>query len=174
MTMPYRGVSELNTQVRRLSVVSSLVRLLGREALSENVLLSRLFRWSASLEEASLEYRQSTGKVTVEGVPKPAAARRYLSFAQAAGLIVKVSEIYRTTRLGLILYPFLGETSETVALSAAEKLFFGYILLTCDADILLTIVTQLLDKPQMKTVEYQREFRDYHVRRLNFRIEAST
>lgn len=172
--MPYRGVLELNTQVRRLSIVSALIRLLGHEALSEKILLSRLFRWSKLQEEEGADYRQATGKVTIKGIFKPAAARRYLSFAQAIGLIVKVSGAYRATRLGLVLYPFLDENSRTIALSIPGKLFFGYILLSYDSDILLTIVAQLLDKPQLKIVEYQREFREYHVNRLNHRIEAST
>lgn len=173
MTMPYRGVLDLNTQVRRLEVLSALVRLLGREALSEQALQARLFRWSTAQERESPQYSLASGKVTSGGEPKPAAARRYLSFAQAIQLIVNVSGMYRLTRLGLILFPFLTEPSETGIALVSQRLFFGYVLLMQDADIMLTVVTQMLDRPQSKIVEYQRGFRDYHVRRLNHRIEAS-
>jgi hypothetical protein len=81
--------------------------------------------------------------------------------------------MYRNTQLGRVLLPFLTNRG-SIELSISEKLFYGYVLLTGDSDVLLTVLAQMREKPNSTLAEYQETFQQRHVQWLNARIERTS
>ena len=87
----FRFITTLNTQVRILSIVSQITKIIGSKQLPKQFLQSALVKWSALEEQKSSEYKNHRGKIT-ENVKPTAAFEHYLEFASSLGLISMPSE----------------------------------------------------------------------------------
>lgn len=145
--------------------------MLGTEALMESTLLQRLFRWSKDVDIES-KFSQTTGLIVREGLEKPAAAKQYFKLAVGANLMVRITGMYRNTRLGLVLANLLRNSKKELGeISTEEKLLYAYAFLNSDTDILCTILTQLIENPGLTISEYQDKFQARHIKIINDRIE---
>lgn len=159
------GITEINTQVRRLGYVSGLLTILGSRTLSELLLLERLQTWSVKHEDALRTYPYRQGQI--KPTRQMTGAKRYTELALSLGLVGKIAGAYRVTRFGRSLLPFLG--SNTFALSLIEKVSYLYWLVIRDEDRLLTVLEMLTEKPEQSLALLQRNFQDRYVRRLTAR-----
>src|SRR3989304_5684892 len=176
LDVPLREITELNTQVRILSVISHLLRTLGRQSLPEEIIKRDLIEWSSTQESLDVDYCRRTGKLTNNRKPT-AAFRRYLTFAKALGLVENIGRAYRRSRLGTPLSALLqSDDSNTVTLSDKEKIFYFLILLWRDADPILCLLDRISTEPSRGTrqLDLQREFQDLYQIRLKARIEHSS
>ena len=108
MYLSYRVMTELNTQVRRLGYVSQLLRFVGQRPLSREALASQLRDWSHAHKESLQLYKDSTGAAHSEKKKKStSAAMNYLDFTVSLGLLSRLSNVYRLTRIGGVLYSLL-------------------------------------------------------------------
>jgi hypothetical protein len=171
----FRELTELNTQVRILSVISQLLRILAKESLPEEIIKFRLIRWSAAQETSDTGYGLRTGKLTNKG-KATSAFPRYLSFAKALGLIESIGQTHRRSRLGTPLSALIGDTDpKTTELSDEEKIFYLLILLWKDADPLLCILDRMATESDrgVRQLDLQREFGYLYQNRLQAKIDHS-
>lgn len=86
-----REVGNAHTTVRRLDVISQIIKKIGKRRAPKEILKRELIDWNISLEKVKPEYSLKKGKL-VEGTK--AAYSRYLKIAEEFGL---VSSIGHTT-----------------------------------------------------------------------------
>lgn len=139
----FRFIASLNTQVRILSIVSQIAKIIGSKQLPKQFLKSSLIKWSVSEEQKSPEYKNHRGKITENGKPT-AAFEHYIEFASSLGLVSIHGDILMLTRLGLLLHRFLNQSKEIESqLSNKEKYFYLMTLFRNDADALLLTIDLL-------------------------------
>ena len=174
MKLDYRAVEGTNTKVRRLAYLTAIVNILGRSGLSERAILARLVRWGQQSKTWLKDYWVQTGEVT--STHRNSAGGRYLHLATNLGLVASISGVYRDTRVGLVLWELARGQNTSLNpfyLTKAEQLFFAYLLLERDADILLTVTDYLLEHPDSPLAQIQRHFQSRLVERLNSKIRIS-
>lgn len=163
--LAYRAIEATNTKVRRLAYLTAIVSILGRTALNQQVLLARLVRWSQEHKSHLDEYWSQTGEITC--TRRNSAGAYYLDWASALGIIASISGEYRLTRLGLTLWALKTiEQDNPFVLTDAERLFYTYLLLEKDADILLTILTRLQEQPGIGLAGLQKTYQQDLINRL--------
>lgn len=174
MKLDYRAVEGTNTKVRRLAYLTAIINILGRNGLSERAILTRLVRWGQQSRTWLKDYWVQTGEVT--STYRNSAGGRYLHLATNLGLIASISGVYRVTRVGLVLWELAkGRVTNRnpFYLTKPEQLFFTYLLLERDADILLAVTDYLLEQPDSPLAQIQRHFQGSLVDRLNKKIRVS-
>ncbi|HIE27106.1 TPA: hypothetical protein EYP66_07455 [Candidatus Poribacteria bacterium] len=178
MIINYRAITELNTQVRRLAYVSQLLRLVGHKPLSKQSLLSKLIDWSASNSEFLENHLDSTGAVHSEKQRKNTAALRYIDFAMGLGVLTRIANMYRPTRIGAVLSTMLYEISDgdenPFCLKEHEKIFFLYQLFQRDADLLLCVVDMIRQGGSHSLKDLQNNFQVAYLDRLIAKIAESS
>jgi len=154
-----RFINGLHTTVRQPKICSEICKCLGQTPVLYSQLSSELFSWSSKLEESSIQYRQSHGKLTISGKPTTA-LRHYLDFAQVLGLITEYNGSYLRTRLGSLCASFYSQINcqNEVSLNSCEVLFYFFLLLYFDADGLLLIMDLLNSKSELTQKSIQLEF----------------
>lgn len=163
--LAYRAIEGTNTQVRRLAYLTTIVSILGRTALNQQVLLTRLVRWSQEHKGHLDEYWSQTGKVTC--TRRNSAGARYLDLANSLGIVAPISGEYRLTRVGLTLHALKTvEQDNPFTLTDVERLFYTYLLLDKDADVLLTILTRLQEQPGIGLAGLQKTYQQDLISRL--------
>jgi len=169
----YRFITELNTQVRRLAIVSAIVRhVVNGQLVSHAHALQRLFEWSGRQEGHVADYKRVTGKVTLHGNGRPSAAKRYFAFAEALGLIVKLPGAYQIGRDGAALLELARQDVDRgFALSSYQKLFFLRLLLEHDADGLVSVLNMLRQRPSVHMKDLLESFHMIFLARLETKVE---
>lgn len=176
LRLAYRALKDTNTRTRRLAYLTAIILILRRGSLGERLLLSRLVRWSQEHKQHLASYWVQTGEVT--STRRNSSGARYLHLATALGLIVPISGAYRATKVGLVLLALngnhgVGYNYNPFFLTKVEQLFYTYILLERDADMLLTITDSLLKHPGISLAQLQRTFQENFLIRMNMKIELS-
>lgn len=170
----YRALAATNTKTRRLAYLTAIISMLGHSSLGERVLLSKIARWSQQHRSYLKAYWVHTGEVT--STRRNSAGARYLRLATNLGIIAPISGAYRTTRNGLVLLALIqenGPNTNPFYLTQVERLFYLYLLLERDADILLTIASYLIKQPGASLAQIQRVFQTVFLERLNQKIAIS-
>lgn len=163
--LAYRAIEGTNTKVRRLAYLTAIVSILGRTALNQQVLLTRLVRWSQEHKGHLDEYWSRTGEVTC--TRRNSAGAYYLDWASALEIIASISGEYRLTRLGLTLLALKTvERDNPFILTDTERLFYTYLLLEKDADVLLTILGRLQEQPGIVLASLQKTYQQDLITRL--------
>jgi hypothetical protein len=167
------GITETNTQVRRLGYLSALIWILKDRSMSEQILVERIQSWSADHQSELSNYTNSQGSINT--TKQKTAAMRYINFALALGMLGRISNTFRLTRFAkpvanLIIY---NDERNSFHLSLYEKIWYLYWLLIKDGDRLLTIFDLLLDFDMAPLGKLQKEFKSYYLRRLHFRSSVS-
>lgn len=161
------GITEVNTQVRRLGYVSAILTILGSRTLSETLLFDRLEEWSKNHEHDLSAHANQQG--LIKRTRQKSGARRYTEFVLALGLIGKVAGAYRVTRFGKTLLPFLGPGGG-FELGLAECLSYLYWLFVKDGDRLCTVLDMLTETQYQPLSLLQRNFQDRYLHRLSVRL----
>jgi len=163
--LEYRVLENTNTQTRRLAYVTALISILGRRSLPEKVLLARILRWGQAHQERLNQYWVQTG--AVGSTRRNSAGARYLDLASKLGLIASISGEYHLTQVGLALSALKNvEQGNPFVLTDAERLFYTYLLLEKDADVLLTILRRLQEQPGIGLSALQKIYQQDFVNRL--------
>jgi len=166
------GITEINTQVRRLGYVSAILSILGHKPRSESLLYDRLEKWS---RDHKLELMASGNQ---QGQIKPTrqrtGAKRYTAFAVSLGLIGRIAGAYRVTRFGKTLLPFLNRTNtrNPFELNLAERCAYLYWLLLKDGDRFFTVLDMLAEPSEQPLSRLQNDFQAHYLRRLGVRIST--
>jgi len=172
--MDYRALEGTNTKTRRLAYPTAIVSMLGRSSLGERVLLAKIARWSQDHRSDLEAYWVQTGEVT--STRRNSAGARYLHLATNLGLIAPISGAYRTTRIGLVLFAIVEEgntDTNPFFLGQAERLFYLYLLLDRDADVLLTITDYVTEAAGASLAQIQGDFREAFINRLGHKLAIS-
>lgn len=166
------GITEINTQVRRLGYVSAILSILGNRTLSETLLYDRIQKWSEVHQEDLSAYINPQG--LIKSTRMKSGVRNYTEFSVSLGLVAKVAGAYRVTRFGKVVLPFIAarRTPNPFKLSVAEKLTYFYWLVAKDTDRLFTVLNLLKAKPDTKLSTLQESFQDHYLRFLDARISA--
>ncbi len=165
LRLEYRALENTNTQTRRLAYVTVLISILGRRSLPEKVLLSRILRWGQEHQDSLKQYWVQTG--TIGSTRRNSAGARYLDLASKLGLIASISGEYHLTQVGLALLALKNvEQVNPFVLTDAERLFYTYLLLEKDADVLLTILGRLQEQPGTGLSALQKIYQQDFVNRL--------
>jgi len=163
--LEYRALENTNTQTRRLAYVTALISILRHRSLPEKVLLSRILRWGQAHQDSLKQYWVQTG--TVGSTRRNSAGARYLDLASKLGLIASISGEYHLTQVGLALFALKNvEQVNPFVLTDAERLFYAYLLLEKDADVLLTILGRLQEQPGIGLSALQKIYQQDFVNRL--------
>lgn len=171
MKLQYRAIDGTNTKTRRLAYLSAILLMLRQDSLSEQMLLSKLTKWSQDHRVDLNSYYVQTGEIT--STRKNSAGARYMQLAERSGLIVPIAGMYRSARMGLVVIALLMRhqlNDNPFYLNTAEKLFYTYYLLRVDADILLTIADPLLKNENGSLYQLQQTFRERFLSRLSEKI----
>lgn len=168
------GITEINTQVRRLGYVSAILSILSNRTFNETLLLDRLQNWSVEHKSELAEYVNTQGEI--KPTRRKTAAKRYLNFSVSLGIVGRIAGACRVTRFGKILLPFLGEkkSNNRFLLDLPERCFYLYWLLVHDSDRMMTVLDMLTKSSGQTLACYQREFQEYYLHRLDIRISAET
>jgi hypothetical protein len=172
--LDYRAVEGTNTKTRRLAYLTAIVSMLGHNSLGKRVLLTRIARWSQDHRPDLSTYWVQTGEVT--STRRNSAGARYLHLTMNLGLSAPISGAYRATRVGLVLFALIDEkrtNANPFFLTHAECIFYLYLLLDQDADILLTVTDYLEEHPGASLAQLQRDFQEAFLHRLNHKISLS-
>ena len=172
--LDYRAVEGTNTKTRRLAYLTAIVSMLGHKSWEERGLLARIAQWSQDHRPDLGAYWVQTGEIT--STRRNSAGARYLHLATNLGLTAPISGSYRTTRVGLVLFALIdekGTNTNPFFLTHAECLFYLYLLLDQDADILLTVTDYLEEHPGASLAQLQRDFQEAFLHRLSQKITLS-
>lgn len=164
--LSYRALEATHTKTRRLAYITAMVTMLGRSSLPERLLLAKMLRWSQEHQEDLAEYWTQTGAIT--STRRNSAGARYLELARRLGIVASISGECRLTRIGLTLFA-LTETSgmaNPFVLTNVHRLFYSYLLLEKDADVLLTLLDGLCKQPGTSLASLQKSYQQDFVRRL--------
>lgn len=164
------GITEINTQVRRLGYVSAILLIIGHRTTSEVLLYERLERWSLSHQTELMSYSNPQG--FIRPTRRRTSAKNYVEFVVSLGLIGRIAGACRVTRFGKTILPFLGNSIDNNAfrIGLAEGYSYLYWLFTRDSDRLLTILDMLFEKPVQSLALIQKNFQNSYVRRLDTRM----
>ncbi len=171
--LAYRALEGTNTKTRRLAYLTAIISMLGRRSLSEQLLLSRLARWSQEHKRHLDSYWVQTGKIT--SGRRNSAGARYLELATKAGLVTPIAGMYRVTRIGLVLYALIGHygvNDNPFYLTPAESLFYTYWILNTDADLFLTVLDRIAQQVDVSLSQLQRTFQGDLLKRLERKISV--
>jgi len=172
--LAYRALEGTNTKTRRLAYLTATISMLGRNSLGERLLLSKIVQWSQEHKRHLASYWVQTGEVT--STRRNSAGARYLHLATNLGLIAPIVGAYRATRIGLVLFALTekqGVSQNPFFPTKIEQLFYIYLLLDRDADVLLTITDGLLEQPGVSLAHLQRTFQEDFLNRISQKIELS-
>ena len=172
--LDYRAVEGTNTKTRRLAYLTAIVSMLGHKSWEERGLLARIAQWSQDHRPDLGAYWVQTGEIT--STRRNSAGARYLHLATNLGLTAPISGSYRATRVGLVLFAPIdekGTNTNPFFLTHAECLFYLYLLLDQDADILLTVTDYLREHPGVALAQLQRDFQEAFLHRLSQKITLS-
>lgn len=164
------GITEINTLVRRLGYVSTILRLLEHKTLSESMLYNRLEKWSLIHQRDFIAYANPHGFINAtHGQTGP---KRYTNFAVSLGLIGRIDGACRITRFGKTLLPFLHQAPDQnpFELIYAERCAYLYWLLVKDSDRLLTVIRMLVEGTAQSLSDLQDAFRTFYLQQLQARM----
>ena len=164
------GITEINTLVRRLGYVSTILRLLEHKTLSESMLYTRLEKWSFSHQRDFIAYANPHGFINAtHGQTGP---KRYTNFAVSLGLIGRINGACRITRFGKTLLPFLHHAPDQnpFEMIYAERCAYLYWLLVKDSDRLLTIIRMLVEGTAQSLSDLQDAFPTFYLQQLQARM----
>ncbi len=172
--LDYRAAEGTNTKTRRLAYLTAIVSMLGHKSWEERGLLARVAQWSQDHRPDLGAYWVQTGEIT--STRRNSAGARYLHLATNLGLTAPISGGYRATRVGLVLFALIDEkrpNTNPFFLTHAECLFYLYLLLAQDADLLLTVTDYLREHPGVALAQLQRDFQEAFLHRLSQKITLS-
>lgn len=173
MKLQYRALEGINTKSRRLAYLTVILLILDHSSLSAPLLLKKLTIWSLEHHADLLHYHVPTGEIT--STQKNSSSIHYLDLAAKLKLIVPLSGIYQITRTGSVLFALIKSYEQKpnpFFLNAAEKIFYIYCLLQADADILLTLVDNLLTQQELTLGSLQQIFQENFLERLNTKLRS--
>lgn len=170
-----RLVEGTNTQVRQLRIVSVLIATIGKSHLPIDILRSRMLKWSLSLEKVNPGYSGANGKLTESGKPTTAFPK-YVELSESLGLISKVGQTLILTRFGILLKHFVDKSEiKDFRLSLYERAFYLYLLISKDADYILTIIHLIKTCENfIHQNEAQKQFEENFINRLKLKISYAT
>jgi len=168
------GITEINTQVRRLGYASAILSILGNRTLNESLLYNRLEQWSVEHREELENYCNQQGQI--KPTHRKTGAKRYTDFVVSLGLVGRIAGACRVTRFGKTILPFLNRrpASNSFDLSLAERLSYLYWLLIKDSDRLLTVLNMLAEKTPQRLGLLQKNFQSHYLHRLNARLSIES
>jgi hypothetical protein len=172
--LDYRALEGTNTKTRRLAYLTAVILTLRRNSLGKRLLLSKLLQWSQEHKHHLASYWVQTGEVT--STRRNSAGARYLHLATNLGLIAPIADAYRATRMGLVLFALTKKQAvnqNPFFPTKVEQLFYIYLLLERDADVLLTITDGLLGQPGIPLACLQRSFQENFLNRVSQKIQLS-
>ncbi len=166
------GITEINTQVRRLGYASAILCLLGTKSLNETLLYDRLGRWSEEHVDELKHYTNPQGQI--KHTRRNTGAKRYTDFVVALGLVGRIAGACRVTRFGKTILPFVqhNQTNNPFQLNNAEKYAYLYWLFVKDGDRLLTVFDMLAESAEQPLSLLQKKFQDSYLKRLEVRQET--
>ena len=171
MKLQYRAIEGTNTKTRRLAYFTAILLALRQNSLSEQVLLNRVIAWSQDHQADLYSYYAPTGEIT--STRRNSASIHYLEVAAKAKLLVPLAGMYRITRIGSVLTALMRTyqlNPNPFFLTSVEKLFYVYCLLKTDADLLLTIIDNLLERREMSLAILQQTFKESFLKRLDNKL----
>lgn len=140
-----RFIKSTHTLVRCLGILSKYVKTIGSNQFPKEILKQQLIHWSAELEDKSEKYKNHNGKLTDRKKPTTA-FNKYVDLLEGLGLVISFGHVLTNTRLGSLLSLFTkGKDDYDFPLNFQEKLFFLYLLMQKDADV-IAVVLQTLNK----------------------------
>ena len=164
------GITDINTQVRRLGYASAILLILGSKTLSEQLLFDRLEKWSVKHESDLTTYVNRQGQI--KATRGKSSAKNYTEFTSSLGLIARIAGAYRVTRFGKVLLHFLlTETKHNpFTLSFSERFQYLYWLSVKDGDRLMTVVNLIATRGKSTLKDLQDHFQRAYVEFLGLRI----
>ena len=179
MKISCREIRAPSSLVRRLRYLSQILRLVRARPLSKDVLAIKLRDWSYTHTNDLENYKYKTGAAhSLRKKRMTQLAINYLDLAVKFGLLSQISNVYQLTRIGRVLLSLINdkpnEKPNLFFLDEDERIFYIYLILQQDADILLTVVNmiQSLEDPDHKNL--QKNFHRFFLERLEAKILTSS
>ena len=179
MKISYREIVVSNSLVRRLRYLSQILQFVGARPLNENILVTKLIRWSNTHANSLENYKYNIGAVhslTKKGSTLLSAS--YLDTAVKFGLLSKISNVYQLTRTGRVLLSLLNDKPDkelnSFCLDQDERIFYIYQILQQDADVLLTIVNTIQSPENSSLKNLQKNFQMTFIERIKAKILANS
>lgn len=173
--LQYRALESTNTRTRRLAYLSALIRILHRESMSERTILGRLTEWSQEHKGDLANYWVQAGEVT--SLRSNSAGMRYVDLGVRMRCITPIAEVFRTTRVGLVLFSLLTiyrQNDNPFLLTPAERLFYAHRILDVDSDLLLAVMDAIASQGPVALSHLQRSFQQILLARIDGKIASAS
>lgn len=134
-----------NTQTRYIPLLGKILKEISIELRPLTIIKSRVHNWSKGQFEKDVKYRNSTGILhkydSKKNIVETTAFGHYIALLDSLGLITKVNDFVRCTKLGTLYLKLLESQNKSENYDCeVTKLFFQYWFLSYDADGLVAII----------------------------------
>jgi len=166
----------IKTQVRRLAIISSIINITSKNGLPKEILNNRMLNWAEKNQKYFSASPYNSGKLK-KGIDTRISNsfKNYLEACFQMKLIDDISNLVSPSKYGKVLKCLLINIDQNpYPLSISEKIFYLYILLKHDADIILTIISMVIEFPERKLSFYLESFKNMYYERLSKKGEIST
>lgn len=172
MKLILRSIEATNTKMRRLAYVTAIVNMLDKRGMGERTMCEKLVQWDQRQDIGA--YWVQTGQASSNY-----AAKRYLQFATALGVVSARSGHFRNTRIGLVIRELTkSKTGDSAhlpfSLTIQEKLAYLYLLVEKDTDFLFTIMDAIHDHESISLSELQQSFKQLLLDRIKSKFKMAT
>jgi hypothetical protein len=142
-------IIHIKTQVRRLKYFTVLIEKISLAGISKEILEQEIIVWSKGKHESFANYISSSGEI-VESKNRPSSQsfKNYFECAKQLGLISEVNDSIFHSKIGYVFFclkeyiPVINSSNE-YCLSPLEKIFYLYVLINQDSDVLFSIINML-------------------------------
>ncbi|MEX2410219.1 MAG: hypothetical protein WD607_02405 [Candidatus Paceibacterota bacterium] len=175
MSISFRYVENLNTQTRSLLTLSQVVKQIGLGKTTNDIVVSKLIKWSSALEQENQDYKSYKGTIA-NSKNKKLTSKRYIDLCYNLGLINSFNSVLFNTDLGKVLYTLtIDNDPQSPHISSDLKNFFYNLLILKDADLLI-LSLQILNEIEQESYQKEllRNFKHHYLNRLYAKSKIST
>lgn len=165
-----RIIEHTNTQVRFLSILSQILKIVGNRSIPLSILKETLKEWSIKQEHESEFYRNHNGILTNNGI-ETTAFQYYIELLINFGFLTRITEVVRASKFGTLFNTFDKTLDTKSQLGDVEKLFYLFFILYKDADNIILILQKIIDNNGAAT---NKELRESYENYLKHRLKVKS
>jgi hypothetical protein len=138
-------IVNINTQTRYIPLLGKILKEISIELRPLSIIKLRVHNWSKLQFEKDVKYRNSAGILhkydSENNIVETTAFSHYISLLDSIGLITRVNNFVRCTKLGILYLKLLDNQNNNENYDCeVTKIFFQYWFLNYDADGILAII----------------------------------
>lgn len=169
-----RAIS-IKTQARRLAIITEFINSMSKNGLPKEFLSNKMTTWSELNQSFFTSSPYNSGQLK-KGIDTRSSNsfKNYLDAVFQLKLADEISNLISPSSYGKVLKSLLKNVDhEPYPLIDTEKIFYLFILLFIDADIILTTISIVRNFPEKNLSYYQDAFKINYSERLSKKVKES-